>query len=62
MSEPSHYNEQAKRRPTQDRKRALNRLQELKPLVDRIINDCRVESKEVKSGLQALREYQTDVL
>lgn len=30
--------------------------------MDRIINECTIESKEVKSGLQAIRDYQTGVL
>lgn len=53
--------ERHRRNPT-DKKKALNRLRELRPLVDRIINQCTIESKEVKSGLQQIKDYQTGVL
>jgi hypothetical protein len=31
-------------------------------MVDRIINDCSIESKEVREGLRAIKDYQLDVL
>lgn len=54
-------NDRPRKNPV-EKKRALNRLRELKPLVDRIINECTIESKEVKSGLQQIKDYQTNVL
>lgn len=31
-------------------------------MVDRIINDCSIESKEVRDGLLAIKDYQLGVL
>lgn len=47
---------------TAGRGRSYERILELKSLVDHIINDCSIESKEVKSGLQMIKNYQLDVL
>jgi hypothetical protein len=49
-------------RHTAGRGRSYERILELKSLVDHIINDCSIESKEVRKGLQLIKNYQLDVL
>jgi hypothetical protein len=44
------------------RGRSYERILELKSLVNRIIDDCSIESKEVRDGLQMIKDYQIDVL
>ena len=49
-------------RRTAGKGRSYERILELKSLVDHIINDCSIESKEVRNGLQMIKNYQLDVL
>lgn len=56
----STYNQRRQGGPAN--KKSTRRILELKSLVDRIINECTIESKEVRSGLQAIKDYQLDML
>lgn len=56
----STYNQ--RRQGGSGNRNSTRRILELKSLVDRIINECTIESKEVRSGLQAIKDYQLDML